>query len=195
MKDYITLPVMQEVFFELLPGIQLKAKKGGYKIRIYDPLNNMPYENEPGMFVDGVAVKDASVIASIEPELVEKIDVVREKYYIGDYFFSGIVNIITKAGDFSDAVLPDYAARIPYTVLDRVNSFRSQDYSSGDKKTNRIPDFRNTLYWNPSVKPDKTGKAKIELWSADVVTDYEVNIQGIDSGGNIISFKKHIKVK
>ena len=155
----------------------------------------MPYEKEPGMFVDGVAVKEASVIASIEPELVEKIDVVREQYYIGDYFFSGIVNIITRAGDFSDAVLPDYATRLPYTVLDRVNSFRSRDYSSGDNKTNRIPDFRNTLYWNPSVKPDKTGKAKIELWSADVVADYKVNIQGIDSGGNIFSFKKLIKVK
>ena len=39
MKDYITLPVMQEVFFELLPGVQLKTNKGGYKIRIIDPLN------------------------------------------------------------------------------------------------------------------------------------------------------------
>jgi hypothetical protein len=195
MKDYITLPVMQEVFFELLTGVLLKEKKGGYRIRINDPLNNMPYENEPGMFVDGVVVKDASVIAAIEPELVEKIDVIRAQYYVGDYFFSGIVNVITKAGDFSNAAVPIYAVRIPYLVLDRVNSFLSPDYSSEDKKTNRIPDFRNTLYWNPSVKPDKAGKAKIGFWSSDLATTYEVNIQGIDSGGNIISLKKHIKVK
>lgn len=195
MKDYITLPVMQEVFFELITGVQLKAKRGVYKIRINDPLNNMPYEDGPGMFVDGVVVKDASVIAAIEPELVEKIDVVREKYYVGNYFFSGIVNVITKAGDFSNEVLPDYAIRIPYVVLDRVNSFQAPDYSSGDKKSNRIPDFRNTLYWNPSVKPDKTGKVKIEFWSSDVVTDYKVNIQGITEDGKIISLKKIIKVK
>lgn len=195
MKDYITLPVMQEVFFELLAGVSLKTKKGGYEIKINDPLNNKPYENEPGLFVDGVVVKDASIVAAIEPELVEKIDVVRDKYYVGDYFFNGIVNIITKAGDFSNAVLPDYAARIPYIVIDRTNSFLSPDYSSADKKINRIPDFRNTLYWNPSVKPDKTGKAKVELWSSDVVTDYEINIQGIDSEGNVISIRKRIKVK
>jgi len=195
MKDYITLPVMQEVFFELLTGVLLKDKKGGYRIRINDPLNNMPYENEPGMFVDGVVVKDASVIAAIEPELVEKIDVVREQYYVGDYFFSGIVNVITKAGDFSNAVLPNYAVRIPYLVLDRVNSFLSPDYSPGDKKANRIPDFRNTLYWNPSVKPDKAGNAKIEFWSSDVIADYEVNIQGFTEDGKILSLKKIIKVK
>jgi hypothetical protein len=123
MKDYITLPVMQEVFFELLAGVVLKAKKGGYEIKINDPLTNRPYDNEPGMFVDGVVVEDASIVAAIEPELVEKIDVVREKYYVGDYFFNGIVNIITKAGDFSNAVLPDYATRIPYIVLDHTNSF------------------------------------------------------------------------
>jgi len=195
MKDYITLPLMQEVFFELLAGVLLKAKKGGYVIKINDPLNNTPYENEPGMFVDGVMVKDASVIAALEPEVVEEIDVVREKYYVGDYLFNGIVNIITKAGDFSNAALPDYAVRIPYRVLDPVNTFLSPDYSSGDKKIKRIPDFRNTLYWNPSVKTDNSGKAKVELWSSDVITDYQVNIEGITEDGKVLALKKVIKVK
>jgi hypothetical protein len=186
---------MQEVFFELLAGVLLKAKKGGYVIKINDPLNNTPYENEPGMFVDGVMVKDASVIAGLEPELVQEIDVVREKYYVGDYLFNGIVNIITKAGDFSNAALPDYAVRIPYRVLDPVNTFLSPDYSSGDKKIKRIPDFRNTLYWNPSVKTDNSGKAKVELWSSDVIADYQVNIEGITEDGKVLALKKVIKVK
>jgi hypothetical protein len=196
MKDYIALPVMQEVFFELLPGVFLKNKKSGYELRIADPTNNnKPFNIQSGLFIDGVAFKDPSVIASLDPELVEKIDVVIDKYSVGDYLFYGIVNIITKSGDFSNVLLPDYAFRLPYRVIDPVNSFVSPDYSSVELKKSRIPDFRNTLYWNPTIKPDKEGKASIEFWTSDFASDFEVNIQGITPGGKIFTVKKIIKVK
>ena len=51
------------------------------------------------------------------------------------------------------------------------------------------------MYWNPSVKPDKEGKAKIEFWTSDHKSDYEINIQGIAGDGNFVSFRKEIKVK
>ena len=104
MKDYILLPIMQEVFFELLPGVPLKKKKNGYEISMNNPLNNLPYEVPPGMFVDGVFIQDASIIANIDPENVEKIDVVREKYFVGDYRFYGIVNIIYKSRRFLQCI-------------------------------------------------------------------------------------------
>jgi hypothetical protein len=195
MKDYITLPVMQEVFFELIVGVFLKNKKSGYEITVSDPEYNKVYETPPGLFIDGVAVKDPAVIAGLDPEIVEKIDVIRERYFVGDYLFYGIVNIITKAGDFSNVTLPDYAIRLSYRVIDPVNSFISPDYSSAELKKSRIPDFRNTLYWNPSVKPDQDGKKRVEFWSSDNKEDYLINIQGITQEGRPFSFQKNIKVK
>jgi len=195
MKDYITLPVMQEVFFELLFGVFLKSKKSGYEITISDPENNTIYETPPALFVDGVKVEDPSVIAGLDPEIVEKIDVIRERYFVGDYFFYGIVNIITKAGDFSNVTLPDYAVRLLFRVIDPVNSYISPDYSPAAMKKSRIPDFRNTLYWNPSIKPDHDGKASVEFWSSDKKADYLINIQGITQDGRLFSFHKIIKVK
>ncbi len=195
MKEYITLPVMQEVFFELLVGVFLKNKKAAYEITMNDIVNNVPFEITPGLFVDGVMVKDASVIAGIDPEMVEKIDVVRNKYFVGDYLFYGIVNIITKSGDFTNVALPAYAIRVPYRVIDPEISFKSTDYTSTSKITSRVPDFRNTLYWNPSLKTDIEGKATIKFWTSDFKSDFEVNIQGITSDGNTFSVKKIIKVK
>jgi hypothetical protein len=195
MADYIKLPVMQEVFFELIPGVFLKNKKSVYEISIADPVDNRTYEVAPGLLVDGVIINDPAIIAELDPEIVEKIDVVREKYFVGDYLFFGLVNVITKSGDFGNVTLPRYAARLPYRVIDPVVSFLSPDYSSAEMKNSRIPDFRNTLYWNPSVKPDKDGKAVIEFWTSDVVLDYVINIQGITSEGKQIALKKIIKVK
>jgi hypothetical protein len=157
--------------------------------------NNKPFDTPPVLFIDGVMFRDPGVIIGIDPENVEKIDVIRVKYYVGDYLFTGIVNIITKAGDLSNVTLPEYAIRLPYRVIDPVYSFISPDYSTVNAKKSRIPDFRNTLYWNPSVKPDINGKAKVDFWTSDFVSDYEVNIQGINEDGKIFSLKKIIKVK
>jgi hypothetical protein len=195
MKDYIALPVMQEVFFELLVGVFLKSKKSGWEVTMNDPANNKTYSNPPGLFVDGVMVKDPNVIGGLDPDLVETIDVVRDKYFVGDYLFYGIVNAITKAGDFSNSTLPAYAIRLPYRVIDPVNSFKSTDYSSADMKKRRIPDFRNTLYWNQSVKTDYKGNSRLEFWASDFVSEFEVNIQGITQDGKTFSLKKIIEVK
>ncbi len=195
MADYIKLPVMEEVFFELLPGVPLKRRKSGYEISIIDPIDKVLYPNEPGLMIDGVIIKDPSMIANLDPDLVEMIDVVRDRYFVGDYMFSGIVNVITKAGDYNSVPLPDYAIRLPYRVIEPVMSFVYPDYSSIEMKNRRIPDFRNTLYWNPSVKPDKEGKVSVEFWTSDITSVYEINIQGITKDGKTISLRKKIKVK
>jgi hypothetical protein len=195
MDDYIKLPVMQEVFFELIPGVFMKTRKSIYEISIADPVDGRVYATLPGLMIDGVIINDPGLIGNMDPELVEKIDVIKERYIVGDYIFYGIVNIITRSGDFGLITLPGYAVRIPYRVTEPVWSFISPDYSSAEMKNNRIPDFRNTLYWNPSIKPGKDGKATIEFWTSDIAQEYEVNIQGITPDGRMVSVRKTIKVK
>jgi uncharacterized protein YfaS (alpha-2-macroglobulin family) len=91
--------------------------------------------------------------------------------------------------------LPDYAVRLPYRVADPVKTFSSPDYSDPQSKRSRLPDFRNTLYWNPAVEADKEGKARVEFWSSDFATEYVINIQGVTSDGQPISVKKRLKVQ
>ncbi len=195
MKDYVKLSSMEEVFFEIVPFFTLKKTKSGYEVSLEDPYGNKIYDVPPVLMIDGVIIKDASIIANLDPELVEKIDVRKEVVVIGDYLFYGIVNIITKAGDFNYITLPDNAIRLRYRIADPVGTFVLPDYSSTEQKNNRVPDFRNTLYWNPSIRPDKSGKAMIEFWTSDYKTDYEINIQGLTPEGKTISLKKVIKVE
>jgi hypothetical protein len=195
MDDYIKLPVMQEVFFELTPGVFLKKKKSGYEISIADPVENRIYDKPPLLFIDGVIVRDPANIANLDPETVEKIEAVKSRYFVGEYMMYGLVDVITRAGDFKTVTLPDYAVRLPYRAIEPVNSFSSPDFTTPEKKQSRIPDFRNTLYWNPAVKTDNEGNAAVEFWSSDFRSDYEVSIQGITGDGKPVSIKKIIKVQ
>jgi hypothetical protein len=195
MADYISMPVMSEIFFELLPGVSLKKKKSMYEISITYRIEDDLFVTSPCLMIDGVIIKDPALIANLEPEIVEKIDVIKEKYLVGKYFFPGIINVITKTGDFSCVSLPDYMIRIPYKVIDPVNPFLAPDYSLEEMKDSHIPDYRNTLYWNPSLKAEKDGKARVEFWSSDNKSNYIINIQGITEEGKPFSFKKILKVK
>ena len=195
LADYVSLPMMDEVFLELLPHVSLKKKKSSYEISIVSRFGDIPTLLSPRLLIDGVIIKDPSLIANLDPENVEKIDVIKENYYVGRFLFSGLVNVITKAGDFSGVPFPDYMIRLPYRVTEPVFSFTSPDYSSIEIRNSRVPDFRNTLYWNPAVKPDKQGNAMVSFWTSDFVSDYEINIQGITSEGNPVSIRKIIRVK
>jgi hypothetical protein len=186
---------MQEVFFELVPGVFLKSRKSEWEMTIADPVDFSIYSTPPLLMIDGVVVNDASLIANLEPELVQKIETVRDKYMVGDYLIYGLVNVVTRSGDFSCIGLPDYAVRLQWRVADPVYTFTSPEYPVAVLKNNHIPDFRNTLYWNPSLQPDKTGKYIIEFWSSDFASDYVINIQGVTNDSRCVSVKKIIKVE
>jgi hypothetical protein len=194
LAEYISLPSMEEVFYELLPRVFLRKNRSGYEIEIADRVEDNKFVLSPSILLDGVVINNARVIAELDPVNVEKIDVIKDKYIVGNYPFYGIVNVITKSHDFSSIPLPDYMTRLPYRVIDPVYKFVSPDYSSESVINSRIPDFRNTLYWNPSISADEAGKATIEFFSADLPLDYLITIQGVTSGGKPVSLKKHIRV-
>jgi hypothetical protein len=195
LADYISLPVMSEIFFELIPSVALKKKKSGYEISITNRIDNSQYTTYPSMMIDGVIIRDATYISNLDPQYVEKIDVVLEKYMVGKYLFPGLVNVITKAADFNSITLPGYMIRMPYRVTEPVKTFVSPDYSSEQMRESRVPDYRNTLYWNPSVKTDNRGMAEVGFWSSDNKSDYVISVQGITRDGKPVSINKIIRVK
>lgn len=195
MADYIKLPVMEEIIFELLPQVSLRKKNSVYSIFITERIDDHFFVTVPVLMLDGVIIKDASIIANLDPEIVERIDVIKEKYIVGKFVFPTLMNVITKSGNFTNIALPDYMVRLPYRVTDPVLSFVSPDYSSLDLKKSRVPDYRNTLYWNPSLTAASDGKVRAEFWSSDNKADYLIRIQGLTKDGKNISFTKIIKVR
>lgn len=189
LSDYIGLPTMDEVFLELVPGVSLRPGKNGYEIRMTERINDRRIELDPTLMIDGVPVKDASLIGGLDPVLVESIEITSQKYLIGDYVFNGIVNVITRAADFSSITLPEYMTRIRYAVPDTVPQFLSPDHSSVNSWSKRFPDYRNTLYWDPSFS------SSASFWSCDNKMKYLISIEGLTDDGRPISLKKIFEVK
>lgn len=61
-------------------------------------------------------------------------------------------------------------------------NFYTPKYESPDSKN--VRDIRSTVYWNPKVKTDINGKAKIQFYNGDGNGNYRVVVEGIDVTGN-----------
>jgi hypothetical protein len=64
--------------------------------------------------------------------------------------------------------------------LDAPRTFYSPRYD-GPLKNSPEYDGRATLYWQPSIRTDSIGQAKVEFFTSDRRTRLEVNVNGIES--------------
>ena len=108
------------------------------------------------------------------------------KYYISDNELDGILHFITKKGNLGAIDLDKSVFRQEYELLRDNYEFYSPDYSTDSLKNNRIPDFRNTLYWNSDTNTDEKGKATVEFYSSDESADYIITVEGITPDGKSV---------
>ncbi len=66
-----------------------------------------------------------------------------------------------------------------FSAYDTPETFKAPDYSILPKET----DHRRTLYWNPNVKTDKNGNAKVEFYNNSSCKQVVISAEGITAEG------------
>jgi len=73
--------------------------------------------------------------------------------------------------------------------LDTPRVFYSPRYE-GATKDSKVYDGRATLYWNPAVRTNDKGEAKVEFYTGDCKTGMEVIVNGIEIGNGFTGQKE-----
>jgi hypothetical protein len=195
MSNFIKLPSMEEVFHELVPGVSFRRQRAGYVFSMTNETTGEPIGSPGAVLLDGVILRDHSLIAAIDPELIEKIDIIRGDYQVGSKVFTGLISIISKEGDLCGLEDQFIGVRTNYNVLD--NQIIPANFEYGETRTaeSRLPDFRNTLYWESALHPDSSGNIRVEFFSSDFMSDYEVVIEGLTDKGVPVSLRRKISIR
>ena len=88
-----------------------------------------------------------------------------------------------------------HATVIDYEGLQLQREFYSPVYETKLQSENRLPDFRNVLYWSPDLRTNATGKTAIGFYSSDIPGKYEVVLQGMTADGKTISKQIQFQVR
>ena len=133
-------------------------------------------------------------------EIVSRIDLIEGGnmvlWGVSHWKQAGIISITTKKGkelDDATRTLPardvEFASPLGYQTP---AEFYAPAYATEKARRSMVPDYRTTLYWNPTVKLDDTGQATVEFYTSDAPADYDITIEGITQTGKIVRTVKII---
>ncbi len=193
LKKYIDLPSLEDFFNEIVENVQVKQKKDNYEIIINSSNNQLILP--PLLLVDGVLVFNNSKFLKIPANEIEKIDIINSTYILGEMKYGGIISLFSKNKNLANISSSSSFTFYQFDGPSISNKFTNIDYSKEEMMESRIPDFRNTLYWNPSIVTNERDKVEISFYTSDELGKYLITVEGFSSNGQAISKQLIIEVK
>lgn len=173
---------MQSVFDLLrhLPGVTVNGSEVLYRQKA--PLlilDNIPMEQYD---YDNIQVGDVTDAFVARAESVMPV--------FGTRAANGAIIINTKKGVVESHSMNKNMQTLQPIGYQQTVEFYSPTYETEKDRQRTAPDFRTTIYWNPNILLDETGKANVSFYTADPSTTYGIVIEGISKAGHLI-FSNH----
>ncbi|NEU09065.1 carboxypeptidase regulatory-like domain-containing protein [Flavihumibacter sp. R14] len=217
-KDYAALSGLSPLADHVLEGERLKGcntlltclqssangltfyQDNFYVSRVYNTGLRVPVQT----FVNGLPV-DATYLNSVIPADVESVEIFL-KDDLGTvnrtYNTNGVLVIHMKKVIKKPVTAEELKALFPpsnvltFNPLGYLKSreFYMPKYTTAESRT-LGSDLRATVYWNPKVFTDESGKMSFEFYNGDLRGSYKAIVEGTDIEGNLARFVYRYKVE
>ncbi|MHA7131741.1 TonB-dependent receptor plug domain-containing protein [Algoriphagus namhaensis] len=139
----------------------------------------------PLFLLDNIPV-DAQTLLQISPRDVSSVDVFKDPAraaIFGAQGANGVIAVYTKQG-------MGIAGSVGGTLVTKYGGFSSQKefyqpMYDEDVTRKGLDDKRATIYWNPIVKTDESGQAKLEYYNTDIAKRQILIIEGMNDEGKL----------
>lgn len=187
--NYIKMPTVGDYFFELIHKVRIKKDGGKTFLKMYNVMDEMePYD--PLVLIDMVSVFDIDKVLQLDPEKLDRVEIISTPYIRGNITYGGIVSFFSKKHDMAGIDLPSSGRFISYQLLSKANSETEQLPTSV-----RIPDLRNCLYWNPGFEIASGEQKQFSFNVGDDTGAYVIILQGFDNLGKLKTYSFEITVE
>lgn len=194
LEKYLVFPSMEETIREIIPMVQHRKVKNVSTIRVYFSDINRQAVEGPVYSIDGVMTDDTDYFMRLKPSEISKIKIVntREKLKtFGAIGRGGVIMVETKLPDNFNKVPRSKNSFVVHGLSEpfKIKSFDAVSY------TDRIPDLRSSLYWNPHVELDDNGEATVTFYTSDVTGEHSIILEGITPSGDPLFIEGNFSVE
>ena len=187
--NYKSRPVRFKVFFN--DGSTSNALSDIYTIEYEYSVSNAPLPSLTMNDIERIAVVEKhDEIYDVEPTLLNASHYDYKNEYVGirskelSESYPVYIFLFLKKDFAQDPLGTRSTAYQGYTIS---KEFYSPVYPEGQPVID--PDYRRTLYWNPDIILDKTGKATVEFFNNSSCKQMNVSAEGITSNGVLLKNK------
>ena len=195
-------PDVLELFTGRFPGINVSGKGEDIALRIRGK------DGDPLILFDGIALNEYIIgfekvqkdnfdsltnnsivefLSKIMTTDISRIDVFKDSDYLsnnyGERAAYGIIAIFSKPDKNQFLKSKNNLLAINWLPGFNVPEIFNEPISANDSGVNRKHDSRATLYWNPEVKTNRRGRAKIGFYNSDEARTLQICVEGISDEG------------
>ncbi len=149
----------------------------------------------PLVLIDDVPYNEEGIMERVYMTEVESVSIIKGA---GTAFFGirgggGVVSITRCKGApaLKGASTPNLAVLRPLGFSEP-DEFYSPVYDTPEKKSDPTPDLRTTVYWEPSLRTDPEGKARIGFYTSDDPSSYRIEIEGVADDGTVCRYSDEL---
>jgi hypothetical protein len=194
LDDYTRFPTMEEVLREYVVGVLVQKKGNNYRFEsVSRDKFGIATVHQPVVLIDGIPVS-ANAAIKLDPLKVKRLDILTRSYYYGTAVFDGIISFQTYDGKLGEMNLDPGVIPVEYPGVQSSRVPVFPEYTTAQKKSSRLPDFRTTLYWNPSISKILNGNYSFDFYTSDMKGKYLVVVEGINREGKTIRLEKEVMV-
>ncbi len=205
LDDYTRFVLMEEVLKEYIPEVMVLRRNNNYQFRVHNKRTNLYFDQNPLVLLDGVPILDFSQIINYDPKKVKEIAIITSNFYYGPLSFPGVVSFKTYQGDLKDFQLTSESIMVEFDGYQVKRDFFIPNYASQTTATDgatastrlsdRIPDFRNVLYWNDQLQVNGKDDVVISVMTSSMNGTYIVEVEGLDAQGRPIKGRSELIIR
>jgi hypothetical protein len=146
LDDYTRFEDIETVVREYVPSVAVRTKEKKKEFRLLNEANKSAFDANPLILVDAMPVFDSDLLASFNPKLLQRLEVLNREFYLNDRTYPGVLSFTSYSNNFGlfplapSARFFDYQGLQPWIILDK-NQFTVSSTNT------RFPDWRTILYW------------------------------------------------
>lgn len=182
LDNYTRFTTMEEVMREYIREVNVFHTNNRFRVKVVSGMGFLADE-EPMMLIDGVPFFDMNKVFKVDPLKIRKLEDVPFNYSLGSSYEHGIFSFTSYKGDLGGAEIDPHAVVLDYEGLQQERQFYSPLYETEAQAASHMPDFRNVLYWSPSLNTGADGKQQFSFYTSDQPGTYIGVVQGITSTG------------
>ena len=133
---------------------------------------------------------DSDALARFNPRDIKRLEIVNRHYFSRKDVYEGVISLTSFENDFGRFALPKNALFIEYPGIQI-----SKRMIFPENTDDRLPDFRNLLYWETGQKTDEKGEKSLTFSTSELQGYFEVRLSFLDDTGQFNEVKKIIEVK
>lgn len=193
---YMPLDNFREIAREIMPSVRIRQQNEDWHIRLVnDQTAYTFFDSAPGVFLNSMPVGKLDVLMDFTSEHIRSVEVHNLPWRYGSMRFDGILSVFTHDHYDPATFLPEPFYALPPVIMHGKSTYVQPDYRTLGSEADRVPDFRQLLYWNPQQVMNDEKELSTLFYTGDLEGTYAIIVRGILDTGAVFQAIHYFEVK